>query len=95
MGTAKKCLLIGMIGMTEKANGRFSIYYYSGISDISHIQDVQPSSNSDVCRVTIIKVWEIPLKILSPLYFPIPRHSADLNSTKANLRKISVKSPEK
>ena len=55
---------------------------YSGTSDISNLKNFQPSSNFSVCRVTIFEVWEIPLKILGLLQFPIPGHSADLNSRK-------------
>ena len=41
-----------------------SLMVYSETSDISHLQDFQPSSNFRVCRVTTFEVWEIPLKIL-------------------------------
>jgi len=49
---------------------------HSETSDISHIQDFQPSSNSSICRVTTFDIWEIPPKFSTSYSFQfqdIPR----------------------
>jgi len=45
----------------------FGCFGDSETSDISHLQDFQPSSNSSVCGVMTFDALEIPVKILGLL----------------------------